>query len=132
MAERVVFNEMEFAYFRLGELDSCVVFAWKQICGDAEASVGFRCADKVEHGFHIGERLASPVSGNLAKQAVLDRIPFGSAGWVMAHSDSETERNANSVLKSLLPSVTTPALAAAPIGQEQEFLSLRVSRPSFV
>ena len=132
MAEGVVFNEVEFTYFRLGELDSCIVFAWKQIGGDAEASVGFGGTDKVEHGFHIGERLASPVPGDLAKQAVLDRVPLGSAGWVMAHGDGETERIADPVLKSLLPGVTTPAVAAAPIGQEQEFLSLRVSMPSFV
>jgi len=54
LAEGVVFNEVEFTYFRLGERDSCIVFAWKQIGGDAEASVGFGGTDKVEHGFHIG------------------------------------------------------------------------------
>ena len=71
-----MFNKVEFTYFGFGEFDSGFVFAWKQMGGHAEAGAGFGCTDKVEHGFQIGERLASPVPGDLAKQAVLDRVPL--------------------------------------------------------
>ena len=129
-AERVVFNKVEFTHLCLGNPDSCVVIAWSQIGGNGETGVGLGCTDEIEHGVDVGERLASPVSADLAEQAVFDRVPLGSAGRVMTHGHGEAEAVANPILEIFFPSAATPAVASASIRQDQDLMSLRVSLPS--
>ncbi len=48
--------------------------------GDDEAGFRRGGADEVESLVDVGQRLAGPVSTDLAEQSVFDGIPFGSAG----------------------------------------------------
>ena len=57
-----------------------------------ETGFGFGGADEFEDFFDAGERFSRPVVTNLAEKAMFDGIPLGGAGWVVADSDSDTER----------------------------------------
>ncbi len=46
--------------------------------------MGFGGTDELEDLVNVGEGFASPVFADLAAQAVLDGIPFGSARWIVA------------------------------------------------
>ena len=58
---------------------------------DDKTGLGCRGAKKVEHGLVALERLASPVLADLTEEAMLDGVPLGGAGGVVADGDGEPE-----------------------------------------
>ena len=82
--ERLVGNQVELTHFRVGDLDSGVIVLRDEVGIDGEAGLGFGSADEVENLFDVGEGFASPISADLAEQAMLDGIPLGSARGIVA------------------------------------------------
>src|SRR6266436_4120877 len=62
------------------------------------------------------EWLAGPVLANLAKEAMLDRVPFGGSAWIMADGDGQLIGVHQFLLESQLPSTAACAIAAAAVG----------------
>ena len=54
-----------------------------EVSRDRQTGPGAGIADEVEDFGVTVKRLGGPVFGDFGEQAVLDRIPFGSAGRVM-------------------------------------------------
>ena len=73
-------HEVEEPHFFVSDSDPLDVEVCDQLCGDDEAGFRRGGADEVESLVDVGERLAGPVSTDLAEQSVFDGIPFGSAG----------------------------------------------------
>jgi len=96
-------NEVELAHFRVGDLDSGFVVLWDEVGSDSEAGFRFGGTDELEDLVDVGEGFASPVFADLAEEAVLDGIPLGSAGRLMADGNGEPQRSANGVLKRFPP-----------------------------
>src|ERR1035438_4362808 len=82
---------------------------------DREAGSGAGVADEVEDLGIAVKRLGGPVFGDFGEQAVLDGIPFGSAGGVMGNGYGEPKAVAELALKLGLPGAGTATVAAAGI-----------------
>ena len=70
-----------------------------EISRDCETGSGAGVADEVEDFVVTIKRFRGPVFRNLGEQAVLDGIPFGSAGGVMSNGDGEPKTVAEVALK---------------------------------
>jgi len=119
-----VWDEVDLTHFRVGDSESGVVVAGNQISIGEKTGLRFRGADEVENLVAVGEGFASPVSADLAEQTMLDGIPLGSAGWVVADSDGQTERSAEGVLNRFLPGAAARAVASSAV--RNAFLSSRM------
>jgi hypothetical protein len=89
--------------------------------GHDHASLSAGRANEFEHLFVAVEWLGSPVLGNFGEQAVLDGIPLGGASRVVSDGDGDAEGIAYLSLKSDLPGPGSATVAAAGVGQNQEF-----------
>ena len=58
-----------------------------QLASDVQTCLRRRRSNQVHNGGVGIQRLACPTFADLAEQAMLDRIPLGSAGRKMAHGD---------------------------------------------
>ena len=130
--ESVVADEVEEAHFCVGDFDSLVVGVWDQLGGNDEARLRGGGTDEIESLGDIGERLAGPVSADLAEQTMFDGIPLGSAGRVVADGDSEPQGNADGVLKRFFPGAGTRAVAASAIRQDEQFSGRRITLAAFL
>ena len=81
---------------------------------------GAGVADEVEDFGVTVKRLGGPVFGDFGEQAVLDGIPFGSAGGVMSNGDGEPKAVAELTLKLGFPGASTATVAAAGIGKDEQ------------
>src|ERR1700688_946886 len=88
-----------------------------EISRDCEAGSGAGIADEVEDFGITVERFGRPVFRDLGKQAVLDGIPFGSTGGVVANGYGEPKAVAELALKFGFPGAGTATVAATGIGQ---------------
>jgi hypothetical protein len=81
-----------------------------EVSRDGEAGSGTGVADEVEDLWITVQRLGGPVFGDFGEQAVLNRIPFGSAGGVMSNGDCESKTVAELDLQFGLPSAVRQLL----------------------
>src|SRR5262245_33255531 len=91
----------------------------------AQPGLRFRGANEFENLFVTDQRLSSPIAADLRKQAMLDRIPFGSASGKMRHCDCQSEfvRHA---LQPIPPSPAAIAIGIAAVTFNQHFMLVRV------
>ena len=122
-----MWDEVELEHFRVGDSGSLVVVFGDELGGDDEAGFRRRSADEIEGFVDVGERLAGPVSADLAEEAVFDGIPLGRTGRVMADGHLETQRSADGVLKGFFPGTAAGTVAATAISQDKQFAGGGVS-----
>ena len=77
------------------------------------------------------QRLGFPVFADLAEQSMLDRIPFGSAGWVVRNGDAQSQAIAQLPLNFLLLGAALCPMATASVGQDEDVAGLRIALVSF-
>src|SRR5262249_10503266 len=77
-------------------------------------------------------RCAGTVAADEAEQAMLDRVPFRTPSWVVTDRDLEPEPIAHHRLESLLPQPGAGTVAAAGVGQDQQFVGIGKGRPSLL
>ena len=83
-----------------------------EVSRDCEPGSGAGIADEVEDLGITVERLGDPVFGDFGKEAVLDGIPFGSAGRIVSNGHSEPKAVAELGLKFGFPGAGTATVAA--------------------
>ena len=81
-------------------------------------------------GFVAFQGLCGPVGGDRPEETVFDGIPFGGSGWVMAEAHLHAEGIAETCLELVFPEPGTIAVAAAPVGEDEDFIGLRICSPS--
>ena len=117
--EDLVWNEVELPHFCIGDLDPGVIVLRDEVGVDAEAGFRFGGTDEMEDLLDIGEGFSGPVFADLAEQAVLDGIPFGSTRWIVAHGNDETERRADRVLNGFPPDAGARSVTSSAISQNE-------------
>src|SRR5262249_4593700 len=95
------------------ELPFCSVRCRVPIRLTAQPGLRFRGTNEFENRFVTDQRLSSPIAADLRKQAMLNRIPFGSACGKMRHCDRQSEF----VRHPLQPILPSPAAIAIRIPQ---------------
>ena len=74
------------------------------------------------------QRMASPVLADLAEQAMVDGVPLGGAAGVVADSDGELVRVNKAGLEGILETADAGSVAAAGVGEDQQFTGPGLSR----
>src|SRR5215467_9892929 len=77
------------------------------------------CPNKLQRGFVTNQWMSSPVLADLRKQAMLNRIPFRSAGWQMRDCDLHV-KFISQLLQSKFPQPTAISIGAAAVGFNQQ------------
>jgi len=116
----------ECCHFWVADLDAFLVGRIKEGGLDSEPGVSLGVPDAGKHEIQRGRRRASPGLGDFTEQAVLNGIPLGSAWRLVTDGDRQVKGIDQLGLKLLLPKTGTIAIAAAPIGEDQEFWCVRI------
>ena len=90
-----------------------------EIGGNGQAGLGGSCADEVENLLIAVEGFTSPVFGDLREEAMLDRIPLGSASWIVSDGDREVETIGKLRLELCLPSSSAATVTTAGVGENK-------------
>ena len=86
-----------------GDLATGWVVTPNEGCSHAQAGGRLGGADVVEYGVVAVERPTRPVFANLAKEPVLDGVPFRGARRIMANGDGDGEVVGELCLQEVLP-----------------------------
>src|SRR5450755_1877100 len=92
-----------------------------------EPGSGACVADEVEDFGVTVERFGGPVFGDFGEQAVLDGIPFGSAGGVVSNGYCEPKAVAELGLKFGLPGAGPATVTTAGIGKDEQLPAATVA-----
>ena len=109
----------------LGHLFCCDFLSGLKVFGDqvtfdSQARLGFGFCDQAQDGLVAIQRLAGPMFADFTEEPMLNRIPFGSTGRIMANRDLQIEWIGQLLLESVFPGAHPGAVAAAAIGQNQQ------------
>jgi len=76
----VVAGDGEGIDFRVGDLDALGIVGGVEFAGDRQAGLGGGCSDQFDDGKAAGQRSGAPVLRDVAKEPVLDLVPFDVPG----------------------------------------------------
>ena len=105
---------------RWSELDAFGIAAGVEVTGHGEAGCGLGLADEANDGGMIDERDAGPLLADFGEEPVLDWIPLGGAGGIVADGDEQAKGIGESVLQGMFPQAGIGAVAAAVIGEDEQ------------
>ena len=91
-----------------------------EICSDAKSGLGLSSAGIVEDFLVRVQWFGSPVWRDFRKQAMLDRIPLGSARRIMCHGYGQGEGVGQLPLNFRFPGVTAATVTTAGIVQDEQ------------
>ena len=115
----------------VGYPDAGRVLLFDKLCDDGQASVGGGGVDVVEDGRIVAQRHTGPVLADLTEQAMIDRIPLGGAAGVVTDGDLEAMRVDEASLEGILEAANARRVAAAGVGEHQQFAGAGVVLESF-
>ncbi len=75
----------------VGNLAALVEEIVEEECFDSQTGFCGGFLDKGEHSLQRSQRLSGPIDRNLAEEAILDGIVFGSTSWIMANHNGDTQ-----------------------------------------
>ena len=96
------------------------IVATVKVSGNRQAGFGFGGANEAEDLLVAVEGFACPVLRNLREQAVLDGVPFRSAGRVVGDGERQAVCVGELGLKFDFPGAATMAVAASGVAQDEE------------
>ena len=131
LGDVVVAGDVERFQFLIADLDAGGVFLRVEPRGHHQAGAGGGGGDVVEDQFKGFQRAAGPIAADLAEEAMFDRVVFRAAGRIVGHGDGELMEIAETVLEGVLPSADAVGVAAAAIGEQDDFGGLGVARAAF-
>src|SRR3990172_6054850 len=94
--------EADLSFLFSGDLQPSLILSCVQISPTPQPILCTGSANELQHGFVADQRLPSPIPFDMTKQVVLNRIPFGGAGWQMRHGNGQAKL-VSQVLQSQLP-----------------------------
>jgi hypothetical protein len=89
-------------------------------CSNRQASLGGSAANRVEHDLQAAQGLACPIQADLAKEPMLNRIPFRTPGGIMTHGHAQSVAIAELLLQVEFKAARAYSITASGIGQDQE------------
>src|SRR5271166_1199624 len=81
--------EIEHRHLLIGYLDPLWIGVGVEFAADRQSGLGRGVGDELDHGETAGERVGTPVLGNVAEHAMLDLVPLRGAGGIMADLESQ-------------------------------------------
>jgi len=115
-----MFIEADLADLLWGTLDSRRVAPGIERARDRESGAGAGFADETQDGGIIDGRLSRPVLAGSGKEPMLDGIPLGGTGGIMADGDERPEGIDQLFLKGVFPEVGVRSVVAAVVGEDEQ------------
>ena len=115
--------------FLVGDCPSRGVWILVQFAMDGQSRSGRGRGDQVDDHLVTDQRLAAPVHADVGEQAVLDFVPLARAGRKMMHGDGHAQFVGEGLQRDL-PQPHAAAVAAAPVGRDQQSPGVGIDRPS--
>ena len=125
-------GQVESSHLFGGDLDARFVSLFNELGLQAQASLGHGSANVVEDGGEAVERTGRPVLADFAEDAMLDGIPLAAPGGIVDDADGEVVGIAEGVLEVVLPGAWGAAVAAAGVGEDDEFGGVGIARAALV
>ncbi len=97
------------------------IVATIEIGGNGQAGLGGSCTDEIENLLVAVEGFTGPVFGDLREEAMFDRIPLGSARWIVSDGDGEVETIGKLRLEFCFPSSAAATITTAGVGENKQF-----------
>ena len=97
---------------------------------DGQAGLSSGGTNEVEDLVIAVERFASPVFGDLGKETMLDRVPFGSTGGIVGDGESEAVGIGQLGLEFGFPGAATITVTAAGIAEYEKLSRARIAKRS--
>lgn len=101
-----------------------------ECCPDLESRRCLGRANELEDGLVVPQGLTGPVAADVAEQLVLDGIPLGGSGRVVADLDAKTEAVAKGDLQLRLPETGPVGVASAAVCQDEKSIRSPVPIPT--
>lgn len=126
-----MFIETDLADLLWGKLALRRVAPGIERAGDRKSGAGTGFADETQDGGIINERLSRPVLADLGEEPMVDGIPLGGAGRIMAGGDEQPEGLDQLSLKGVFPEVGVCSVAAAVVGEDEQAGGIRRAETTF-
>src|SRR6266849_748521 len=92
-------------------------------CLDHQSSRGPCSTDESQQRVPGSQWYSGPIAADLAKQSVLNGIPFRTSGRIVAHGHGQAEPIANLYLQAFFPRANAAPVAATRVSQHQELIA---------
>ena len=99
----------------------CGIVTTIEVRRNGQAGLGRGCADEVKDLLVAVEGFTGPVFGDFREEAMLDRIPLGSTGWIVGDSDSEVETIRELRLEFCFPSPAAATVTTTRVRENEQF-----------
>src|SRR5690349_5104833 len=96
----------------------------------SESALGFGCAKELQRRLIADQWLTRPVLADETEHPMLNRIPFGSAGWQMSDRDLEV-KFIRQLLQAEFPQPTAIPVAATTVSFNQQSSPPRINAAPF-
>lgn len=103
----------------VGDLDAFGVGSLVQFGLNSQSSACSRTDNQLDQDFMADEGASSPVHADIAKQTMLDLVPFARSRWEMSDRNRES-RLVGQLLQFKLPGPYARSVASAAVGGDQE------------
>jgi hypothetical protein len=113
--------QTHFLHLLSGDFDSFLIFVRNQCRLDLQARRCCGVANVAQGCIERMQRFPRPVHADEAEQPMFDGIPFRCSSGIMADGDLQSVVIGQLLLKPQFPQPRTAAIAAASIGQDQDF-----------
>ena len=89
-----------------------------QKTGNPQSCLGSGFSDQTQDGWVTIQRLACPMFTDLTEEAMLNGIPLGGSGGIVADGDRHTEPIHQLLLKGMFPSSDPGSVTPTAVGQD--------------
>ena len=116
--------DVELFHFVVGDFDFLLIDALVKSLGDFQSCLSGYAANQAEHQVKTAQRSPGPVATDRAKQTMIRRVPFRSAGFrSAARIVADRDRQSGLVRQSLqfsFPQARPVPVAAAAVGFDEQ------------
>src|SRR6516165_1937750 len=121
-----MWSEFHTGEFLIGDLVSHRITFSVELSADHQALCRGGVGDQLDDHFVTDEWTTAPVLGDVAEHAVLDLVPLTRPGRKVTHLDRQLQA-IGKILQSHFPEAASAAVAASPIGSDQQISRVRIA-----
>jgi hypothetical protein len=132
LATHALLCDVELLHLVIGHLLPFLKGSIQPSSSNRQPGLSGGAANIVEHDVQVAQRFARPIQADLAKEPMLDRMPFRTPSGIMAHGHAESIAITELLLQMELKAASPRAITASGIRQDQELFGVGKALSSLV